>query len=159
MRAMAPLLFNDFESVTPTEAESRLAGEASRWLASHLAARPGLRFQVVAGNEPVEETLPIPAFVFRLLTNILKEMAEGNAVTLIPIHAELTTQQAAELLHVSRPYFVRLLEEGQIPHRKVGTHRRVLFKDVSAYKNRIDADRLKVLDELAAQAQELGMGY
>jgi len=86
-------------------------------------------------------------------------MAQGNAVTIIPVHAELTTQQAAEILNVSRPFVIKLIEERTLPCKMVGTHRRVLFSDLMNYKRKMDADRLKVLEELAAQAQELGMGY
>ena len=90
---------------------------------------------------------------------VLIEIGQGNAVSIIPIHAELTTQEAADVLNVSRPFLVQLLEKGDIPFHKIGTHRRVRYQDVMAYSQRIDTERSKALDELAAQAQELGMGY
>jgi excisionase family DNA binding protein len=95
----------------------------------------------------------------KLLTEILTQMSEGNAVTLTSVHSELTTQEAADLLNVSRPYLVGLLDENKIPHRKVGNRRKVLSKDILAYKKNIDQKRMKTLDELAKQSQELDLGY
>ena len=151
---------SDFpETVTPTEADTRLAEDSSRRLTRLLGKRRcNLRVNVQADDE-VGETVAIPVSAFRLLTDILIQMAQGNAVTLIPVHAELTTQQAADLLHVSRPFLIRLLEEGQIPFYKVGTHRRIRFDDLMDYKRNGDQQRLKALEELAAEAQKHCMGY
>lgn len=157
---MATLLSDFPETITPTPDEAILAQESSRRLARFVSAKrkKPLRFSIQQEGAP-EETVSIPASAFRLLNDILTQMAKGNAVTLIPVHAELSTQQAADILNVSRPFLVEQLEKGAIPYRKIGTHRRILFKDLMEYKETMDRNRLKALDELAAQAQELGMGY
>lgn len=106
-----------------------------------------------------ESNIVLPFSAVKLLIDILMQMAEGNAVTLIPIHANLTTQEAANLLNVSRPFLIKLLEKGEIPFHKVGTHRRICFSDLMTYKTKIDEISHKALDELIEQAQELDMGY
>ncbi len=157
---MAAILSDFPETVAPTPDDMRLAQESSRRLTRFLAAKPRLALcvRIIPDDEP-EESISIPAPAFRLLNEILTEMAKGNAVTLIPVHAELTTQQAADLLNVSRPFLVEQLEKGAIPFRKVGTHRRIPFKELMAYRQTMDRNRLKALDALSAQAQELNMGY
>src|SRR5947209_5493012 len=145
--------------VTPTEREAQLAEESSRILSSYLRDTEVLTIRVIPESGRQEEAVTIPAVAFRLLVNILTQMAHGNAVTLIPVHPELTTQEAADLLNVSRRFLVKLMEKGEIPYRKVGTRRRVLYKDIAEYKRRIDERRQATLGELAVQAQELGMGY
>lgn len=140
------------DTVIPDEEDARLAKESSLLLARW--PKEKLRFRIDGGQD-----LPLPKAAVRLLEHILTEMSHGNPVTLIPRHAELTTQQAAEHLHVSRPYFIRLLEDGELPFRKVGKHRRVRFADLEAYRRKAYAASQSALDELAAQAQELDMGY
>jgi excisionase family DNA binding protein len=147
-----------FVPFTPTEAETHLAEESSRRLASLLSGHKNLSIQVLDEGQK-EEKFFLPLFVLRLLSEVLMEVAKGNAVTLIPIHAELTTQQAADFLNVSRPFLVRLLDEGKISCRKVGTHRRILFQDLKEYKNTLYEERVQVLSQLTEQAQKLDMGY
>jgi excisionase family DNA binding protein len=114
--------------------------------------------RLVFGAENSSE-VNLPPQAVEALTEILEHLAHGREVTVSAQPVEYSTQQAAEYLRVSRPFLVGLLEKGEIPFRKVGTHRRVLFADLQSYKEKIDARRLKTLEELAAQAQELGLGY
>jgi excisionase family DNA binding protein len=155
---MPPHLFETVDPIAPTEAEAELAKESSRRLAPYLGAQDDIRLQILE-NGKRGEAVSVPVSAVRLLVHILTEMAQGNAVTLVPVHAELTTQQAADLLNVSRPYLVKLLDEGKIPHRTVGKYRRVRFDDLMAYKRKDDAARAQIADQLTAEAQELGMGY
>ncbi|MBI1309675.1 helix-turn-helix domain-containing protein [bacterium] len=140
----------------PTENEVRLAGSSADRLAAAVS-QGRKRVKLRVGDS--DEVITVPAVAVELLTDILKEMAAGNAVTLLPVRAELTTQEAADLLNVSRPYLVRLLEDGKIPFQKAGTHRRILVSDLMAYRQTLDAERRAALQELTEEAQELGLGY
>jgi excisionase family DNA binding protein len=140
----------------PTESDANLAKETSRLLASQIRSSAPLSFRILDASKK-EETLRIPAPAAQMLVRILEEMARGNAVTLIPVHAELTTQEAADMLHISRPSLIQLLDEGKIEYRKVGTHRRVRFEALMAYKRASDAERRAALAELAAYDQEIGI--
>lgn len=155
---MATMTTRTREPIVPTAQEAAIAREASRTLAPYLDHLENLRFQIGVERK-VSHKLALPTYAIRLLLDLLTEMAAGNAVTLIPVHAQLTTQQAADVLNVSRPFLVGLLEEGKIPHLKVGTHRRIMFEDLMRYKKEIDRERQKALDELVKQAQQLDMGY
>jgi excisionase family DNA binding protein len=115
----------------PSEQEARLAQEASRTLAAHVRADEASRLRFLKDDRDTD-TVALPAAAVRLLLEMLEQMAHGNAAMLLPIQAELTTQQAADLLNVSRPYLVALLEQGALPYRKVGSHRRVRAEDVLA---------------------------
>lgn len=139
----------------PSEAEAILAKETSSVLASRTQSSEPLRLRLL--DDPSARTVKLPASAVRMLVHILEEMARGNAVTLIPVHAELTTQEAADMLGISRPSLIQLLEEGKIEYRRVGTHRRVRFEALVAYKRRADTERRAVLAELAAYDQELGL--
>jgi excisionase family DNA binding protein len=147
--------------VMPTPDDQEMARSSSRTLASLLAqtrrAAPQLSFPAQGRGQP--ETVPLPAAAAPLIAQILAQLARGNAVTVIPVHSELTTQQAADLLGVSRPHLVQMLKDKRIPYRKIGTHRRIRFSDLKDFKLGEDTARQKALDALAAQAQELDQGY
>lgn len=147
LRSSAPTL--------PTESEARLAKESSRLLAACIGRGDTARLKVIDGTEEIN----VPVSALRMLVQILAQMAEGNGVTIMPVHAELTTQQAADFLNVSRPFVVGLIERNELPFRKVGTHRRVQFKDLLEYRNRTLTTSKQALAQLAADAQTTSMGY
>ena len=141
----------------PTEETTREASEALRAFSGFRKKRPTHVEVVAEGNGAASVTVPVEAF--ELLVQVLAHLANGHAVTVMPVKAELTTQQAADLLNVSRPYLIKLLDQGEIPFRRVGTHRRVMLKDVVEYKRIDDAKRREAADALAAEAQALDLGY
>ncbi len=102
------------------------------------------------------EKINIPEPIYQVLLQVVHAMASGKAISIIPQQQELTTQQAAEFLNVSRPYLIKLLEQGEIPHIKVGSHRRVRFDDLMNYKQQRDVKRDQLLSELTQMSQEAG---
>lgn len=142
----------------PTIEASEQAQFALRALRNVKSKKAARTIQVKPDSGP-DVPVTVPREAFELFLEILGQMANGNAVTIVPVHAELTTQQAADMLNVSRPHLIELLEAGKIGFRKVGTHRRIRVADVLAYQQADQADRNAALDELSQEAQKLGLGY
>jgi excisionase family DNA binding protein len=145
----------------PSEEDISLAKADSHKMESLESAIKGsdrlvTRFSLPSG-ESIEISLPAGALTLFLAT--IKEMAKGHAVGIVPLEEELATQEAADFLHVSRPFLVKLLDDKRIPSRKVGTKRRVRFDDLLRYKAKEDEERKKILDQLTAEAQEMGDDY
>jgi excisionase family DNA binding protein len=136
---------------------ARKALPSVRELAKVYASRKEPVIVEIQDDEQVHLVLPVK--VFELLDHILSLMADGKAFSLVPEDSELTTQQAADMLNVSRPFLVKLLEAGELPFKKVGSHRRILMEDLLSYISISEANRGKALKELARQAQDLKMGY
>lgn len=140
----------------PHGSDAELARDALKVLRravdSHTDPRQPVEMTVADGGH-----LEMPGPAAELMIRILGKMAAGQGVTVIPMNAELTTQQAADLLNVSRPYLVRLLESGQIEFRKVGTHRRVMAESLYDYKRRALVAQKDAADELSALGQEMGL--
>lgn len=145
----------------PSAQDAAIARVSGQLLSRYARQKRPLTLRVTDSEQ--ERPLELPAGAVALLMDILEAMAAGRGVTLMPENAELTTVQAAEVLNVSRPFLIKLLDEGAIPHRKVGKHRRIRMEDVMAYKAAIDRERETVLDQLVSEAQEQeqeqDMGY
>ncbi|MDB9306118.1 helix-turn-helix domain-containing protein [Nodularia spumigena CS-591/12] len=137
---------NDFRVVTAAEAEAIKQLE-------HIVKQEKCELELVTTNG---EKITIPDSVYQILRQIVQAMALDKNVSIVTYNPEVTTQQAADLLNVSRPYMIELLEQGEIPYMIVGTHRRVKFEDLKKYKQQRDTQRSQILDELIAESQELG---
>ena len=143
----------------PSEKERTEAAESRRQLSAFLSTRFETQRVELIDDSQQRQAVKLPTVALRLLNDILAELELGNTVKVVPIHAELTTQEGADILNVSRPHLVKLLDEGLIPHTKTGRHRRIKFADLMKYKEEREAQSKDALKKLAEQAQSLGMGY
>jgi excisionase family DNA binding protein len=143
--------------VAPDAASAAVAAQALTRVQAYLRTHPEGPATVRLADEDGDQ-LVVPRPAVELFVRILAHMAAGHAVSVVPAHAELTTQQAADLLNVSRPYLIGLLDAGEIEYRMVGTHRRVLAGSLSEYRHRDDARRRSAADELTRLTQEMGLG-
>jgi len=138
----------------PGSEEVILAKAASRKLIGLPEHKPII---IKSSTRESSDAIELPPTAVRLLIDLLEQMSQGNAVTIIPVQAMLTTQQAADLLQVSRPFLVGLLERGDIPFTKIGTHRRISVVDLLNHKKNRAIKRNEALTELAALDQELNL--
>lgn len=122
------------------------------------------RLAAMLAREPVEmvgadgERLALSPQTQQLVRKIVESLAADHVVIMSSMKKDLTTQQAADLLNVSRPYLIKLLEEGAIPYSKVGTHRRIQYDDLMTFRAAWYAERTRILNELTREAEEMG-GY
>ena len=147
------------ESKLPSPEESLLAKISSQELSGFIETNLDTQSLSITGADGVAHAVKVPVSALRFLVDVLTELGDGNTVKLVPIHAELTTQEGADLLNISRPTFVKLLDEGMIPFTFAGNRRKVKYSDVQVYKEKLKEDRLASLDKLSFLDQELGLGY
>ncbi|SDO26741.1 helix-turn-helix domain-containing protein [Vreelandella arcis] len=146
-------------AMLPSQEEAALAKLSSRELAASVETKASTQQVMLSGKDGHAHHVEVPVSALRLLVDILTELGEGNTVKLIPVHAEMTTQEAADLMNMSRPTFIKLLDEEKVPYHRVGNRRKVKYTDVMAYKQEVDQQRLDALDELSSLDQSLGLGY
>jgi excisionase family DNA binding protein len=148
---------NIINSINPGDVDTGIAERAARRITEYLDGHPDDDLIEALGETGTEDALVIPRATVVMFAQILDLLAQGRGVQIIPKEVELSTQQAADALNVSRPYLIGLLESGQIPFRKVGRHRRVRFEDLMDYKRQDDLSRRDAADKLASLSEDLDL--
>lgn len=156
---MASLAVNLEELHEPSNEEIAAASTAARAMSRLNQSSPSVSFvpQAADGESATFEPISLPMSIFRIIVNMLVEMGNGNAVAVVPVNAELTTQQAADLLNVSRPHLIKLIEQEALTYRMVGTHRKLKAKEVLNYRSKTAHVRSESLKKMVALDEELGL--
>lgn len=145
-----------FDALIPEVGDIKLAAESSELLSANI--KDGSPVQLILKEDP-SKVLTLPSSAVHFLLEMLEQISKGKSLAVFPLEAKLTTQQAADMLSVSRPFLVKELEKGRLPFYKVGAHRRILLKDLLDYKNKMLNSRETALEELAKISQDLNLGY
>jgi len=146
------------QDFTPSKEDSKLASAALESLSKLVHVRNSTVRKIrLSSMSKFKESVPIG--IFELILELLNQASQGHTVTIIPSNKEFTTQEAADLLNVSRPFVVQLLEEGKIPYRKVGAHRRIKAQDLMTYRENCEKESMDAFEELATMTQKMGLGY
>lgn len=148
-------ILNSLSLPAPNEIEAAVRGQ--RELAAYLSTKVETQKISIQDVDNISHQIELPTSALTLLMTVLGELAVGNAVQVVPVHAELTTQEAANILNISRPHMVKLLEEGKLPFHKTGRHRRVLFANLMQYKEQRDRESTQAMYELTDLSQDLGL--
>lgn len=143
--------------IKPNQTERRIAKSSYDALQASISKLDHNQKKVEIEIEETEERITLPISALKLLSDVLKAMSEGTPVSIVPIAAEVTTQKAAEILGCSRPYLVKILEEGAMPYTKVGRHRRIMYKDVIEYKNKMKAVQKQNIIDIMQEDEEDGL--
>lgn len=147
------------ESKLPSPEESALAKLSSQELSGFIETNAATQSLSITDSDGVSHPVQMPVSALRFLVDVLTALGDGNTVKLVPIHAELTTQEGGDLLNISRPTFVKLLDDGLIPFTLAGNRRKVKYADIQSYKEKLETNRLATLEKLSALDQDLGLGY
>ncbi|OOE59096.1 DNA-binding protein [Salinivibrio sp. ML323] len=143
----------------PSAEEITLAKLSSQALSAVIETNGEAQKIHVVDKSGQSHEVTIPSSALNMMIEVLTQLGHGNSVSITPIHAELTTQEGADMLNMSRPTFIKLLDANEIPYSRTGNRRKVAYADLMAYKNRLEEKRLAALAELSALDQEMGMGY
>ncbi|MCP8900949.1 helix-turn-helix domain-containing protein [Gilvimarinus xylanilyticus] len=150
---------NTLKARLPTPEEAAIAKKSSRELEALLSTSSEIQAMSITDTNGVLHSITLPVSSLRLLVSALEEIGEGNAVNLLPVRAELSTQEAADLLNIPRKAMIKLMDEEQIPHVLNGNTLKVRYLDLVAYQSKLQSDRLADLRELSKADQKLGLGY
>ncbi|MFY2508858.1 helix-turn-helix domain-containing protein [Vibrio pectenicida] len=143
----------------PSDEEIALARLGSQELSAVMEMNGEAQTINVVDKSGRTHEVTLPSSVLSMMIEMMTQLGQGNSVRITPIHAELTTQEGADMLNMSRPTFIKLLDSEEIPYSRTGNRRKVAYADLMAYKNQLEDNRLAALAELSELDQEMDMGY